>query len=294
MLGHIVAVGDVIDDIVVVPSGPIRPDTDTTSSIAVRAGGSAANSAAWLGELGASVDFVGIVGEADVARHAALLERFGVRAHLTGHPVLPTGTIVVLVQGEERAMLTERGANAVFDPDAVPDSLLEGASALLLTGHSVSGGRSPESMVALQSRARAVGVPIVVSPGSAGHIEDFGVARFREVFANADVVVSSVAEARVLTGMTMPAEAAVALLGMADLVIVTNGGEGVFVATTQDITRVEVDRTAVVDPTGAGDAFVAGFLSEWTVSGDPVAGARLGAETAARSIAIVGGRPSIR
>ena len=76
----ILVVGDVIDDTVVIPSGPIRPDTDTTSTIRRVAGGSAANTAAWLAALGADVSFVGAVGKADVARHAALLP--GVDAHL--------------------------------------------------------------------------------------------------------------------------------------------------------------------------------------------------------------------
>ncbi|CAN5127856.1 PfkB family carbohydrate kinase [soil metagenome] len=288
---RVVVVGDVIDDVVVVPSGPIRTDTDTTSTIALRAGGSAANSAAWLGELGASVDFVGIVGEADVARHAALLERFGVRAHLSAHPVLPTGTIVVLVQGEQRAMLTERGANAAFDPDAVPDSLLEGAAALLLTGHSVSGDTSPASMVSLHARARALGVPVVVSPGSAGHIADFGVDKFREVFAAAAVIISSLDEARVLSGLDGADAAATALLAVADLVVLTNGGDGIVIASSAGLTHVAIERATVIDPTGAGDAFTAGFLREWTRSGDAVAAARLGCATAARSIALVGGRP---
>ena len=59
----------VIDDIVVVPSGPIRGDTDTPSSIRHRAGGSAANVASWLGRLNAGVDFVGRVAASDVGRH---------------------------------------------------------------------------------------------------------------------------------------------------------------------------------------------------------------------------------
>ena len=46
----ILVVGDVIDDTVVIPSGPIRPDTDTVSTIRRVAGGSAANTAAWLAD----------------------------------------------------------------------------------------------------------------------------------------------------------------------------------------------------------------------------------------------------
>ena len=48
---RIIVVGDVINDIVVVPRGEVRPDTDTASTIRLRPGGSAANTAVWLGSL---------------------------------------------------------------------------------------------------------------------------------------------------------------------------------------------------------------------------------------------------
>ena len=118
--GKIVVVGDVIDDIIVRPQREIRTDTDTPALIERSPGGSAANTAAWLGSIGADVHFFGRLGAADVARHAAELERFGVTAHLEGDSEKPTGTIVIIVEGENRTMLTDRGANVVFDLDTVP------------------------------------------------------------------------------------------------------------------------------------------------------------------------------
>ena len=69
--------GDLIDDIIVVPSGPIRSDTDTASSIRSQPGGSAANTAAWMAAAGADVTFVGRCAAVDAARHAQLLESAG-------------------------------------------------------------------------------------------------------------------------------------------------------------------------------------------------------------------------
>lgn len=288
---RIVIAGDVIDDIVVVPDAAIRRDTDTPSSIRFRAGGSAANTAAWLGSIGGSVDFVGVVGAPDLGRHSELLERHGVRAHLRGDAELPTGTIIVLVEGEQRAMLTERGANAIFDPDDVTDSLLEGAAVLLLTGHTLSGQTSAVSIRALISRARALGVEVAVSPGSAGHIADSGVDAFLHAFEGATILLPSLDEGTVITGAETPGAVASALLEIAPLVVMTMGGDGIVVATGSELTHVEVERVTAVDPTGAGDAFSAGFLDEWVRSGDPVAAARAGALVAARSVLIVGGRP---
>src|ERR1700712_1943141 len=87
---RIICFGDVIDDVVAIPDGPIRDDTDTPSSIRFRPGGSAANTAAWLGSLGAAVDFVGVVGRDDVGRHGAALDRVGAVSHLRGHDTFAT------------------------------------------------------------------------------------------------------------------------------------------------------------------------------------------------------------
>ena len=281
---RIVCFGDLIDDVVVIPSGPVRDDTDTPSTIRFRPGGSAANTAAWLGTLGASVDLVASVGHGEGLRHAAQLE--GVRAHLAEHPDLPTGTIVVLVDGERRHMLTERGANAALDPAAVTDALLADAAILHLTGHTLLNGLGLGDLIA---RARAAGVAVSVSPGSAGFIADYGVVPFAEAIAGASIVFASLEEGRLLTGLSTPAEVAAAL--PFDHVVLTLGMEGVLVGVPDEQFTIPAVETTVVDPTGAGDAFCAGYLAEWVSSGDARRAAVRGAQVAARAVATVGARP---
>jgi sugar/nucleoside kinase (ribokinase family) len=127
---RIVVVGDVINDVVVVPRGEIRPDTDTASTIRQRPGGSAGNTAAWLGSVGAPVDFVGCVGLDDLADHERVFRESGVVPYLQLGTGLPTGTIVILVDEERRTMLTERGANSALASSSVTDELLAKAGVL--------------------------------------------------------------------------------------------------------------------------------------------------------------------
>jgi sugar/nucleoside kinase (ribokinase family) len=277
----ILVVGDVIDDTVVIPSGPIRPDTDTASTIRSVAGGSAANTAAWLAHAGADVGFVGAVHRADVARHTALLP--GVDAHLQAVDA-PTGAIVVLVQGQERAMLTDRGANAHLDFDAIPESLLR--THVHLTGHSMAASDG-SAFARFLRRAKDAGATVSVSPGSVAYIDALGPARFGEVIAGADILFASVVEGAALTGTTEPAEMAARV--DAPVLVLTRGADGVIV---DGVHVPAVTAPVVADPTGAGDAFCAGFLARWTRDRDAVAATRAGTEVAARAVGVVGGRPA--
>jgi len=290
---RVVVFGDVIDDVIATPSGPIRPDTDTPSAIERRGGGSAANTATWLATTGLSVDFVGRVGVLDLDRHTRVLREAGVRPMLAGDHTLPTGTIVILVDGDTRSMLTERGANAALDPDSVSDAILDGATALHFTGYSLFGKSETSGFSRLIKRARSRGVHVSVDAGSAGFIADFGAKRFLSSIAGADLLFPSLDEGRELTGLDDPNEIAQKLARSFPLVALTLGSAGVIVASKSGSVMVEVVRVKTVDPTGAGDAFCAGFLAEWIATRDPRAAAESGSRLAGRAIGVVGGRPVV-
>lgn len=290
---RVVVFGDVIDDIVVVPQGPIRVDTDTPSSIRHRSGGSAANAAAWMASAGVEVDFVGLVGEGDVERHSADLAGAGVTPHLNAHPTLPTGAIVVLVDGQNRTMLTERGANADLGPDDVPDALLDSAALVHFSGYSVFPSRDLDSFGRLMQRASARGVEVSVDPGSVGFLEDFGAERFLEVVAGASVFLPNLDEGRILTGLHDAEEIATALSESFPVVALTLGETGVVVAVRgQECVYRQASKVEILDSTGAGDAFSAGFLASWLLTHDPEASADAGVALAARAVSTVGGRPN--
>ena len=291
---RVVVVGDVVNDIVVVPRTEIRPDTDTSSTIRPRPGGSAANTAAWLGALGASVDFIGAVGSADAAAHDTVFRDHGVVPHLQIEPGLPTGTIVIIVEGEQRTMLTERGANAALMPASVTDQLLASAGLLHISGYSILDGFGAKGARDLIARATAAGVAVSVNPGSVGYLADFGVAPFLDAIAGATIVFPNLAEGRLLTGEQDPGRVAAALNVSFPLVVLTLGAAGVLVAERgKKAVTVPAPTVRIVDPTGAGDALTAGFLDRWVATRDAVAAAESGVFVAARAIMLIGGRPPV-
>lgn len=291
--GTIVVVGDVIDDIIVRPAGPIRHDTDTPAEIERRPGGSAANTAAWLGSIGADVHFFGRLGADDVDRHNAEFTKFGVATHLHGDTEHPTGTIVILVEGEARTMLTDRGANVVFDLDTVPDELIAIANFLHFTGHTIIDEPKRDAVIRLIARAKAHGVTVCVDPATAGFITDFGVEQFLRLCAGVDILRPNEDEACVLAGVTDVSVATEMLTEHFPLVVTTCGKRGVLVAERgKPIVHVAVDPVAVVDPTGAGDSFNAGMLAALANGATPTEAAANGARIAAGGLLTVGGRPA--
>lgn len=293
-MARILVVGDVIDDVLVTPLGPVRRDTDTPARVERRAGGSAANVAAWLGVAGAAVDFVGTLHADDVSRHAQLLRGCGVTPHLIASAE-PTGTIVLLLDGDARTMLTSRGANDATVPSAIPAGLLAGAGHLHLTGYSFF-----STDAAAWSKLLAVvvesGTTVSVDPSSTAPLREFGVDRFLAATTGAQVVLPNLDEGRLLTGKRGPAAVADELLRHYPIVALTLGPEGVLLrCRTGEQAHVPPvpSLPRPVDPTGGGDAFAAGFLEAWRRAGDPVAAAGSGAALAARAVAAIGARPPV-
>ncbi|MCS0499772.1 carbohydrate kinase family protein [Protaetiibacter mangrovi] len=290
---RIVVVGDVINDIVVVPRVPMRPDTDTPATIRPRPGGSAANTAVWLGSRHAPVDFVGAVGAHDADVHEREFRESEVEPHLQVEDAIPTGSIIIVVDGEERSMFVERGANGALRIESVTDELLDDAAVLHVSGYSILDGFGATRTRDLIAHATARGVPVSVNPASIGYIADFGVEAFNGAIEGATLLFPNRAEARLLTGEDDPIAAARVLGARFPVVALTLGGDGVLVVVDGgEAVQVPAPAVRLVDPTGAGDAFAAGFLESWVQHHDPIAAAETGVFVAACAVTQIGGRPA--
>ncbi|SCX06230.1 carbohydrate kinase family protein [Candidatus Aquiluna sp. UB-MaderosW2red] len=284
---RVLVIGDVIDDILVTPDGAIRVDTDTQSQIFSSPGGSGANFAAWLASLGAEVDFVGRVGRADIERHSVALRNVGVTPHLQADDLLETGKIIVLVQGDTRSFLTDRGANQNLDVGAIDKALL--SDALYVSGYSVFDSE-PEALLSLIKDARKKGI-VMCDPGSAGFIQDHGASRFLNSLAGVSLLVPSLQEGKVLAGELAPELIGDSLSRNFDQVVLTLGPQGSIGFEKGKRFVIEPTQVLAIDPTGAGDAFAAKLLAE-LLGGKTLAQAQLAASRfAALATTKSGGRP---
>lgn len=271
----ILVVGDLVDDIGVRPLGTVNPASDTVSEIRMTAGGSAANVAAWLGHLGADVRFVGRCGADGVERHTAALAAYGVDARISGDPDLPTATIVLTLDDEaDRTMYVDRAANTTLTAADVPDDVWDGVTWLHLTGYSFFDDGVRPLALELIAEANRREVFVSVDPSSLGFLEAAGRETVLGWLADADLVFPNEDEQGFL-----------ALEG--DRVVLTRGPAG---ATFRGH-EVAALPAEVVDTTGAGDAFCAGFLADWTATSDPEAALLNGAQAAASCVVVRGARP---
>jgi sugar/nucleoside kinase (ribokinase family) len=293
-LTRVLIVGDVIDDIVVTPLGNVTRDSDTTSHIRATPGGSAANQAAWLAVAGVDVRFVARVGAADVERHRAELEAFGIEVVLIADADAPTGTIVVMLDAEGgRTMYTDRGANVRLTAVDVPLSLLDDVDALHVNGYALFSESPRSAVLALIEEARRRGIVVAADPSSSAYLEELGPLTFLTCTRGAAVCVPNLDEGRVLTGKTEPHDVLATLCGHYPVVTLKLGSAGVLVGDHGQVELIPPASSSVVDPTGAGDAFCAGFLTSWLDGNSATDAATSGSQLAARAVATQGGRPPI-
>jgi len=261
--GRVIVVGSVnVDLVATVDHLPAPGETVTGATFAQHPGGKGGNQATAAARLGASVSFVGGVGDdplADEARAAMVAEGVDVD-HLAALPG-PTGVALIVVdRGGENLIAVASGANAAVTPELVAaafDRLAPGPGDVVLVGHEIP---TATARAALEA-GRARGALTILNPAPAAGVD-------RAILGLTDVVVpnrielgqlasalglaggSTVEEARglldALGGARVDA-AVVATLGAVGAVLVRREGDPVEVASPG------VD---AVDTVGAGDTFV--------------------------------------
>ncbi len=270
--------------------------SDTPATVTMHGGGSGANIAAWLAVDGCEVAFVGRRG-ADIAGRNRDMELmgYGVDARLVMDPDRPTGTCVVMVTHKgDHTMLSDPGANAALSPEDLPQDLFTPGSHLHVSGYTLLNPGSRPAVLAALSTADRAGMSISIDGASAAPLERVGAEPFLQLTNGATLLFVNAAQGKVLTGRDDPGQAARVLNAWYPHVVMKLGPDGamMYANSRPDPVRVPgppVER--IVDGTGAGDAFIAGFLPAWLDNKPPGEALVSGCRLAARALGLVGARP---
>ncbi len=281
-----------VDELLYVPRMPERDDSVPVERRVRRGGGSAANTICWLAHLGREVGFVGKVGSDDAGDLLLReLEEYGVDTSGVVRGDGRSGTAFCLVSGDDRRILVDPGVNDELRPEEVDLDYIR--EARVLHTSSFIGLRSETSLETLRRTMRAVTDELMVTFSPATMVLR-GWSYLEPYFEAADVVFLNETEATHLTG-----DVEETLDRMAELVevtVVTRGPDPAIVQEGTEISEVPpepVPEEDIVDPTGAGDAFAAGFI-EGLLRGEPVDRCcERGHAVAARCLRVEGCRPPV-
>jgi ribokinase len=289
----ILCIGDLALDVISQLKEPINYGNDTASRISSHPGGQAANVATWITRTHSKAQLVARVGN-DPVGFALIsdLDKYGVEHMNLMHSGRPTGVVVILVDSNgERTMFPDNGANADLEVSDLPP--LDDVDGVYVSGYALLDFRSREAVLSMITKIKAAGKPIYFDPTTTGAMK----------IVSRDEVLSWV---KLMDGILLNSEEALYLGDAKDvetaeknltaytpLVVIKLGSRGAMAVYKDTIAKVSAVTTNVVDTTGAGDSFAAGFIPKWLETNDLEAALSAGTALAAKCVATVGARPPL-
>lgn len=262
----IVCLGILVADVIGKPvhSVPAPGSLVLVDEMSLHSGGCAANAATALVYLGLPVDVIGKVGDDPFGDF--LIEELQDRGIGTGGVTRDTSngtsaSMVIVDPDGERRFIHYIGANAAFRIEDVDFELVSAASILHIGGSLVLPGIDGQPTVEILKRAREAGVITFLDTVW----DDTGrwMALLEPSLPYIDYFIPSLPEAREITGHDTPEKVARDLLDHGvGTVALKMGADGCFVMSADHASlRLPAYDVEVVDATGAGDAFAAGFIA---------------------------------
>lgn len=263
---EVVCLGILVVDILCSPIDKVPEPGEliSTDEISPSGGGHAHNTAVSLARLGLKAGVMGKVGHdhfGDFLKED--LKREGVDiSKITMSDKLGTSkTMIILTHSEDRRFIHTLGANADFSINDIDFDYLSQAQILYVGGYGVLPELDEDSLTKLLKFAKLHGL-ITVLDVVIPHTEVRWINKCKRALKFTDFFLPNSDEARIITGRVDSEEQAEEMLRYNSqmTVVITAGKEGSFVRTKDKIVRASTYEVEVVDPSGGGDAFSAGFI----------------------------------
>lgn len=257
-------------------------------------GGSAGNTMAGFASFGGRGAYIGKVSKdqlGDVFRHD--LKAQGIE--YTTQPLIegnPTGRCLILVTPDgQRTMNTYLGAAVELSTADIDADMVAASAVTYLEGYLFDPPRAKEGFRLASKIARDAGRKVALTLS-----DSFCVGRHRADFLDlvenhADIVFGNEDEIKSLYEFSAFEDAMERIKNKCEIAILTRGKRGSLILSGDKTISIDVSSTHVVDTTGAGDQYAAGFLYGYTQGMDLMTCGRLGAKAAAEVIGHMGPRP---
>lgn len=249
------------------PKGSMQlVDADKSNEIAEKSkdldremasGGSAANTIHGLANLGIDTAFVGTIGDDSTGEFFRKdMESSGIKPLLNVSKT-PSGIANAMISKDgERTFGTYLGASIELSPDNISQDLFKGYDLVHVEGYLV---QNHDLLEKILKTAKAAGAEVSLDLASYNVVEDNLDFLKEMVEKYVDIVFANEEEAKAFTGQE-PEEALDTIASMAHVAVVKVGSKGSMVKADGKVTKIDTEKVNVVDTTGAGDLFAAGFL----------------------------------
>jgi sugar/nucleoside kinase (ribokinase family) len=260
-----------------------------------RSGGSAANTAVGVASFGGRAAFIGRIADDTFGKvFAHDLRNAGVAFEVSpATDGSPTGRCLVIVAADaERTMCTYLGAGAEIDPRDVDGDRIASAAVTYLEGYLWDEPAAKDAIRRAASLARDAGRKVALTLS-----DPFCVERHRDEFRtlverDVDVLFANEHEITMLYEVDDFDEAARRVAGVCEIAALTCGPRGSVIMGRGERHAIDAEPVArLVDTTGAGDLYAAGFLYGLTHGRDLATCGRLASLAAAEVISHLGARP---
>ena len=261
-----------------------------------RSGGSVANAIAGLASFGAKCGFIGRVAAdqfGGIFRHD--IRSLGVAYDTLPADGAPTARCLILVTPDgERTMNTFLGASVDFRPEDLDLGLIGAAKIVYLEGYLFDRDEAKAAFRKAARAAKKAGAKVALTLSDALCVDRHRADFKKLVREGADIVFANEKEIATLYQVNSFEEAADAALRDCEMAVLTRSEAGSVIVAAGETIQISAEKVSqVVDLTGAGDLYAAGFLYGLTHGAPLPACGRLGSLAAGEAIGHIGARPEI-
>jgi sugar/nucleoside kinase (ribokinase family) len=260
-------------------------------------GGSAANTIAGVASFGGTAAFMGKIADDDFGRiFAHDIKSIGVTFNAS--PVKgaePTSrSLIIVTKDGERTMNTYLGISTSLDKSQVDDALIRDSGILYLEGYLFDRDGAKDAFRSAVATARSAGRTVALSLS-----DGFCVDRHRGEFldlirSGIGILFANESEIKSLYETQSFDDAASRIQKDTALAVLTRSGKGSIIIDKGIATHIHAERvTSIVDTTGAGDLYAAGFLFGYARGLSHQISGRLASIAAAEVISHIGARPAV-
>jgi sugar/nucleoside kinase (ribokinase family) len=248
-------------------------------------GGSVCNTMRAIARLGADVGYIGKIGN----DHAGMvyekeIRKAGVNPFFVRTEGISGCSTVLISPDGERTMATFLGPAATLSDDEISDDILQLYDCLYMEGYLIS---NEKLFLPILKRAKSLGLKVALDLSNFNIVHGFKNLLKEVIPAYIDILFSNESEAEAYTGL--PAyEAIDAISEDVEISVVTIGKDGVLAKNGNRKIRDFAPDNCVIDTTGAGDNFAAGFLFGYSLDATLEQSAQIGSLLSGNVIETVG------